>query len=174
MLQLYVWLNTPEEAGPYALISVAISALTTGYTSAMIAFDYDIDEPHRKVQPEFYGYIPEDNSSRGRCFVLMAIISALHNLSRSMGFALVTIAGGKSLTMTFIGVEMGSFMVYKIVRCDYFYHLRVKGVMAVVLAFLNRVIVKVSRKALRCSTRGREGASVAVVACYSRARSAFL
>jgi len=58
MLQLYVWLNSPEQVGTLALTSIAISAMTTGFTSAMIAFDMDVDIPHGKVQPKFYGYLP--------------------------------------------------------------------------------------------------------------------
>jgi len=58
VLQLYVWLINPEQAGTYALLSIGISSLTTGFTSAMIAFDMDVDVPHRKNNPKFYGYIP--------------------------------------------------------------------------------------------------------------------
>jgi len=55
VLQLYVWLTNPEDAGAFALLSIVISALTTGFTSAMISFDNDTDVPHRKSQPKFYG-----------------------------------------------------------------------------------------------------------------------
>ena len=65
VLQLYVWLNNPEDAGAYALLSIGISALMTGYTSAIIALDLDTDVPHRKNQPEMYGYIPENHKLRG-------------------------------------------------------------------------------------------------------------
>jgi len=51
----FVWLNSPEQAGTYALVSIGISAMTTGFTSAMIAFDMDVDVPHRRSQPLFYG-----------------------------------------------------------------------------------------------------------------------
>jgi len=54
ILQLYVWLNNPEEAGSFALISIGISALTTGYTSAIISFESDVGLAHRKTQPRFY------------------------------------------------------------------------------------------------------------------------
>ena len=55
VLQVYVWLTNSAQAGTYALMSIGISSLTTGYTSAMIAFDMDVDAPHRKNQPSFYG-----------------------------------------------------------------------------------------------------------------------
>jgi len=47
VLQIYVWFQNSEKAGEHALLSIAISALTTGYTSAMISFDLDVDVPHR-------------------------------------------------------------------------------------------------------------------------------
>ena len=55
ILQKYVWLNNPEEAGSFALISIGISALTIGYTSAIISFESDVGLVHRKNQPRFYG-----------------------------------------------------------------------------------------------------------------------
>jgi len=64
VLQLYVWLVNPEEVGTFALVSIAVSTLTTGYTSAIIAFALDTDLDHRTSQPKFYGYIPEDNNLR--------------------------------------------------------------------------------------------------------------
>ena len=84
IMQIYVWLISPEEASTFALVSIGISALTTGFASAMIAFDIDVDVPHRRNQPKFYGYIPDDNGLRGRCFTLMTLSSALHNINRSI------------------------------------------------------------------------------------------
>jgi hypothetical protein len=48
----------------------------------MIAYDFDTDEPHRQLQPKFYGYIRKGRHQKGRTFFLMTIISTLHNLSR--------------------------------------------------------------------------------------------
>jgi len=101
-----VWLTNPGMTGDYALVSIGISALTTGYTSAMIAFDKDVDVVGRKAQPEFYGYIPDNNSLRTRCFALMTLTSALHNLSRSLGCALLVKASGRTLVVLFVGGEL--------------------------------------------------------------------
>jgi len=120
VLQLYVWLLAPEKAGTYALVSIGISCLTTGFTSAMIAFDADVDVLHRKNQPKFYGYIPNDNGLRGRCFILMTLISSLHNLSRSLGCALLAYSDPDKVIL-FIGGEMGLYLVFKIIRSDFHY-----------------------------------------------------
>ena len=66
VLQIYVWLKSPQDAGRFALASIGISALTTGFTSAMIAFDKDVEVGGRKRQPKFYGYIPDVRSERAK------------------------------------------------------------------------------------------------------------
>jgi len=143
ILQLYVWLLAPEKAGTYALVSIGISCLTTGFTSAMIAFDADVDVPHRKAQPNFYGYIPNDNGLRGRCFILMTLISALHNLSRSMGCALLAISDTDNLVLIFVGGEIGAYLLYTILRRDFYLSPRLSGSEAIIVSFLVRIVGKV-------------------------------
>ena len=144
VLQLYVVLHNPDEAGIGALISITISALTTGFTSALISFDKDVDLLGRKNQPRFYGYIRDDHATRGKCFVLMTIMNALHNLSRSVGCALLAASSSGSLTLLyFIIGEMTVYLLFKIGRQDFFYWVRVEGLLALNLAFFNRIVVKI-------------------------------
>ena len=144
MLQIYVVLRNPEEAGIGALVSIAISALTTGFTSALISFDSDIDVAGRKINPTFNGYIPDDHAARGRCFFLMTIMSALHNLSRSVGCALLAASSSGNMNLFyFVGGETAIFLLFKIARRDFFYWVRVEGLWALLLAFFERTIVKI-------------------------------
>ena len=55
VLQIYVLLTKTGVAGAGPIVSIGISALTTGFASAMIAFDKDVDAKGRKHQPTFYG-----------------------------------------------------------------------------------------------------------------------
>ena len=127
-----------------ALVSIAISTLTTGFTSALISFDKDVDVLGRRKNPKFYGYIPDDHATRGRCFFLMTIMSALHNLSRSVGCALlVASSSGKMTLVYFVVGEITFFLVWKIFRRDFFYWVRIEGPLAFLLAFFNRIVVKV-------------------------------
>ena len=142
-MQIFVWLSNREEAGSGALISIAISTLTTGFASTMIAFDKDTNEKSRTSQPMFYGYIPDDNKTRKRCFTLMALTSTLHNLSRSLGCALLVKSGGKTLLMYFVGGELLLYLAFKILKRDFLYWFRVEGTFGVVASFLCRVVVKV-------------------------------
>ena len=128
-----------------ALVSIAISALTTGFTSALISFDKDVDVLGRKNQPAFYGYIPDDYASRGRCFVLMTMMSTLHNLSRSVGCALLAVSlSGKVTLLYFVIGEITIYiLLLKIGRRDFFYWLRLEGFLAFFLAFFNRIVIKI-------------------------------
>jgi len=116
--------------------------MTTGFTSAMIAFDFDVDVPHRKNQPKFYGYISENHRSRGRCFVLMTLISALHNMSRSVGCALLAASDGR-LVAAFVVGEMTLYVIYKVSRGDFLYWFRLDEALAIILSFFERIVAKI-------------------------------
>ena len=55
MLQIFVFLTNPKKVGMGAFISIAISALSTGFASTKIAMDKDLDTRGRKNTPNFYG-----------------------------------------------------------------------------------------------------------------------
>ena len=112
----------------------------TGLTSAMIAYDMDTDEPHRATQPKFYGYIKDGR--RGRTFFLMTMISALHNLSRSVGYAILAVVDLNLALKFFVG-EVGVYLLFKLFKRDFYYWLRLEGVFSVVLAFVVRTFVKI-------------------------------
>jgi len=144
VLQLFVWLSSPEDAGSYALVSIAISALTTGYTSAIMAFVLDVDLDRRKNQPKFYGYVLDDHGSRRRTFALMTMISALHNLSRSVGLVLlVASSGGKTLAVIFTVGEVLLYLAYKLTRQDFFWFPEFEGPVGFSIHLIQRVAVKV-------------------------------
>ena len=143
VLQIFVLLTKSGVSGAGPLLSIAISASTTGFASAVIAFDKDVDAQGRKSQPKFYGYIPDDHGLRSRCFLLMTLISALHNLSRSIGYALVAASGGVTMVLSFVGCEMMLYLVWKVFRKDFMYWFRVDGFMGVIGSFATRLIVKV-------------------------------
>jgi len=144
ILQLYVLLSNPEEAGMAALLSIAISVSTTGFSSAMTSFDTDVDVHRRATQPRFYGYIPNDNALRVRCFTLLTMVSALHNLSRSLGCAFLAASnGGIMLVMYFSGGEVLLFLAWKILRRDFYYYPRWEGYMAEIGSLIERIFMKV-------------------------------
>ena len=75
--------------------------------------------------------------------MLMAMMSALHNLNRSVGCALLVAASGKTLAVVFLCGEVFLYLLMKIMRGDFWYWMQVDGVFALSLAFIIRALVKV-------------------------------
>ena len=112
----------------------------TGLTSAMIAYDFDTDQPHRATQPLFYGYIKDGR--RGRTFFLMTMISTLHNLSRSLGYAILAVVNLNLALKFFVG-EVGTYLLYKLLRRDFYYWPRLEGMFSVIISLTERTVAKV-------------------------------
>ena len=137
----------------------------TGLTSAMIAYDFDTDQTHRATQPKFYGYIKNGSEQRGRTFLLMTMISTLHSLSRSVGYAILAVVDLNLALRFFVG-EVGAYLLYKIGRRDFYYWARLEGVLSVIISLVERTSVKViadftvSGDARRASASGIRGQSL--------------
>ena len=142
VLQIFVFMTKLRASGTGPLVSIGISALTTGFASAIIAFDKDVDAKGRIDMPKFYGDIPSEHGLRGRCFLLMTLMSSLHNLSMSVGYDLLA-AGGATMVLAFVGGEMVLYLVWKGVRGDLMVFIPVEGPFGVVLSLLYRVVVKI-------------------------------
>ena len=141
VLQCYVLLLNPSlGSSSGAIISIGLSAFMTGLTSAMMAYDFDTDQPHRATQPLFYGYIKD--SRRGRTFLLMTLISTLHNLSRSLGYAILAVVDLNLALKFFVG-EVGTCLLYKLLRRDFYYWPRLEGMLSVIMALIARTLLKV-------------------------------
>jgi len=69
----------------------------------------------------------------------MTLISALHNLSRSLGCALLVFSDANKVIL-FIGGEIGLYLIFKILRQDF--HFWVRGA-PLIVSFFARVLVKV-------------------------------
>ena len=72
-----------------ALGSILVSALSTGFTSAVISFDFDVSPQRRRDEPTFYGYIPDSAGRRTAIFFCMIMNGALLLLLRSLSTALL-------------------------------------------------------------------------------------
>ena len=142
LLQAYVFINSPEKT-MFLLVSILISTLTTGFASAMISYDMDVSVANRKEVPLFYGYIKDSNTERGITFVLLILLASLHNLSRTIGTALL-LSVSKELTFGIILAEQVLYHLYKILRRDYVTWLvGVEGWLKYSVAFVTHSMVKV-------------------------------
>jgi len=74
----------------------------------------------------------------------MTMISSLHNLSRSVGVALLAATGSdKMYVVYFVGSEVLLYLVYKIVRNDVWYWPRLDGCVTIVVSIIERIFVKI-------------------------------
>ena len=64
IIQLAAILSEGRSTSGIAIASLAVSALTTGFISASISFDWDTDPEKRIANPDFYGYIPNSATRR--------------------------------------------------------------------------------------------------------------
>ena len=132
---------TDGHASAVALTSLAISALTTGFISATISYDWDTDPRNRLVCPKFYGYIPDSASKRAIVFVSLFFLSANMLLVRA---AVLTLLGltSQSAAAFYIIADMAMYLLFKAVRGDFFYWLQCEGLLEFGLSFLERVMAK--------------------------------
>ena len=98
VLRLLVAGQQPTTA---AMISILISAFTTGFTSAIFTFDFDVDPVRRTVTPDFYGMIPDEALSRTIVFVCL-LLQWLYRFARNDAWFFINITGPGGVIATFI------------------------------------------------------------------------
>jgi hypothetical protein len=142
ILQIYAFLiGAHGTKKNQALVSIVVSALTTGVSSATVAYDFDSDPEKRKATPAFYGYLPDAGSKRTIMFLALLVNSTLLVLLRSFGAALLMIVDG-NIFAAYFGLDMACYLLQKTLRSDFHYWLPVGGVPGLGLSLLLRVVVK--------------------------------
>lgn len=124
------------------IASLMTSALTTGFTSASISYDFDTDPSKRRDNPDFFGYAPDGSKQRTVLFGTMLLLSTVMLLVRALVLVLLGMVS-RSIALLYIGVDLGLFLLFKILRDDFFYWLQVPPAIEIFGAVLVRVIVKV-------------------------------
>ena len=74
--------------------------------------------------------------------MLMTMMSTCHNLSRSVGCALLA-ALGEDMVLSFFGGEMLLYLAWKLFRSDFMAWFQVEGSLGLFLSLVYRVFVKV-------------------------------
>jgi len=86
--------------------------------------------------------IADDHAARGRSFFLMTAISTLHNISRSVGCAMMMTADSIFLVLL-IGGELTVHFIVKIVRGDFLCFVPVEGPFGYLLSFFWHLVTKI-------------------------------
>jgi len=139
-VQIYALLSAKEKSID-ALISIFVSAATIAFTSSMITYDWDTSPTNRTGTPLFYGFLPDKALPRAVCFLSMMSLSFAHVLLLTSACALLALTNPNWLLL-FLGVDIGLFFLYKIMRGDFFYFLNVDGFVRLVTAIMVRFTAK--------------------------------
>ena len=137
-----MYITSPKKT-TFHLVSILLSTLTTAFSSAMISYDQDVSAANRKKNPEFYGYVKDTNLARTSTFVVMMLLAAFHNLSRTIGTALLLAVSG-STTFVIMGAEMAFYIGFKVLMNDFVLWIPgLEGTLKYIFALLVHVITKV-------------------------------
>jgi hypothetical protein len=142
IIQLMAIVTSEKGVGTSAWLSVAVSAITTGFASATISYDYDTDPDKREETPAFYGYIPAKASKRAVVFVSTLLFSAGMLLIRCTTIVLLGLMGG-SWAFLYIGADLGLYLLVKTLRGDFWYWIPLGGNIEIVSSILIRVVIKI-------------------------------
>ena len=140
IVQIYALLSVKEKSLD-ALFSILVSAATIAFTSSMLTYDGDTSPRNRTGSPLFYGFVPDKALPRAVCFLSMMSLSFAHVLLLTSACALLALTNPNWL-MLFLGVDMGIFFLYKIIRGDIFYYMNVDGFVRLVTAIMVRFTEK--------------------------------
>jgi hypothetical protein len=143
-LQFYVLLKTLKGEGgasTSSMISLLISALSTGYSSATITRDFDTRIQYRRDDPEFYGMIP-DGVRDNVVFLCMILNSAMLLLVRSLSYAMLMLVNPAYVVYYALG-DVAFFFLQKAARGDFKYFDNVDGLAGfLIFDFLGQIILK--------------------------------
>jgi hypothetical protein len=142
IIQLMAIATSDKDVGISAWLSVAVSAITTGFASATISYDWDTDPVNREKAPDFYGYIPAKASKRTAVFVSMMLFTAGMLLIRCTTIVLLGLMGG-SWAFLYIGADLCLYFGVKILRGDFWYFMPLGGSAEIMISIIGRVMVKI-------------------------------
>jgi hypothetical protein len=115
VLQLGIFLAS-ETKTTASLVSLLMSAASTGYTSATTAYDFDTSIARRRASPYLYGMVP--NEGRGFVFFLMFVLSTLQMVSKVFSIALLSLTNSTWLVIWLVS-DLALFFLYKMATGDF-------------------------------------------------------
>jgi hypothetical protein len=142
VIQLMAIATSEKDIADAAWVSLIVSALTTGFASATISYDYDTDPLRREQMPDFYGFVPENPTKRSIIFVTMTFFSAGMLMIRCMTIVVLGLLGGKWVSL-YVGADLGLYLLVKVLRGDFWYWVPLGGNAEIVSSIVARVLFKV-------------------------------
>jgi hypothetical protein len=124
-----------------ALLSLVVSAATAGYTSAVLAYEIDIDPKWRRLAPEVLGIVPDASIPRSLNFVSMVLLSALMLAIRSFGMIMLNLVGTK-YAVGYWACDLALYLLYKVARGDLRHSVPIHGALGLFFSVLERIVMK--------------------------------
>lgn len=103
-----------------AVVSVALSCLSTAFTTATLAYELDSSPSNRKKNPDFYGYIPDAASKRLLTFALLFLYHGTYCIGKTFSMACLAQTNWLWLVGYLLSDHLG-FILYKLARGDLSY-----------------------------------------------------
>jgi hypothetical protein len=142
IIQLMAVATNEGKTSRAAWLSILVSALTTGFSSASINYDWDTDPVKRAQLPDFYGYVPANPTKRLTIFVSMILVSACMLVMRCMTIVVLGLLGGRWVSL-YVGADLLLYLLVKVLRGDFWYWIPAGGNVEIVSSIVARVLVKV-------------------------------
>jgi len=142
IIQLMAIVTSTEEINVLPWLSVAVSAFTTGFVSATLSYDWDTSPEKRRAAPDFYGFIPAAAVKRVTVFASMLVTSAGMLVIRCMSIVLMGLIG-RNWALGYVGVDLGLYLIIKLLRGDFWYWIPVGGYVEIILSSSARILTKI-------------------------------
>jgi hypothetical protein len=142
IIQLMAIATSEGDVSDAAWVSISVSALTTGYASATISYDWDTDPMKREQVPDFYGYVPANPTKRSIIFVSMMLFSACMLVTRSMTIVVLGLLDGRWVSL-YVSADLGLYLLVKVLRGDFWYWIPIGGNAEMVFSIIARMLGKV-------------------------------
>ena len=94
------------------------------------------------TSPPESGFVPDKALPRAICFLSMMSLSFAHVLLLMLACALLALTNTNWLLL-FLGVDLGMYTLYKIVRGDILYFMNISGFARLLITIIERFVAKV-------------------------------
>ena len=125
-----------------AWFSLAISSITTGFSSATISYDFDTNPVARRHNSEFYGYVPSKKKKRSIVFASMAFLTSSILLMRCMTIVVLGMISSKA-PFLYVFIDVGLYLIVKMIRGDFWYWIPLGGKSEILSSLLIRILAKI-------------------------------
>jgi len=109
-----------EELDIVVLLALLTSAAVVADAIAYVTYVRDSNEEIRRTGKLFYGFMPLSGIRLMIVMIAMHVLSFCQLVGKSIAIALLAQIGGKSLAILVLSCEIGAYLLYKIVRRDFF------------------------------------------------------